>query len=182
MAPPRPNTPSRRRPSQSTKAGPQPEVETEAESSAPRAKTPHRRHHDQVTQTEPEAEIENTETVSSRALTAWHNRRPSRSSEADADAEAEKQLEKPAQPDIPTKTPGAPRQWALYFAKLVRSLFILSLCFFSTCTLPSTYPFPHSFSSPPQQHAHRFDIGLRTLQQRLIRLPIALLPSVNPRV
>ena len=178
MAPPRTNTPSRRRPSQSTKAGPQPEAETEAESSAPRAKTPHRRHHNQVTQTEPEAEIENTETVSSRALTAWHNRRPSRSSEADAEPEPENQVQKPAQPTIPIENPPGPHKWALYFANLVRSPFIPSTSF--NVTLPSTCPF--STFIPTTKHTHTSDLGLHPLQQRLIRLPIALLLSVNPRV
>ena len=180
MAPPRTNTPSRRRPNQSTKVGPQLEAETEVESSAPRAKTPHRRHHNQVTQTEPEAEIETTETVSSRALTAWHNRRPSRSSEADADAEAEaeKQLQKPAQPTIPTENPPGPHKWALYFANLVRSPFIPSTSF--NVTLPSTYPF--STFIPTTKHTHTSYLGVQSLQQERVRLPIALLPSVNPRI
>ena len=151
MAPPRANTPSRHRPSQTVKAGPEPEADTEAEISAPRAKTPYQRHHNQVGDTEPEAEIENTEIRASRALTSWHHRRrPSQPTEADADAEAENQIENLAQPTIPTRNPPAPRQWALYFANLVRSPLIPSSpsCFFSRhghCLL-SALP-PHLFSS-----------------------------------
>ena len=133
MAPPRANTPSRHRSSQAVKAGPEPEVDTEAETSAPRAKTPHQRRHNQVTETEPEAETENNETLASRALTSWHNRRrPSQPTEADPDVKAENQIEDPTQATIPTTNPSAPHQWSLYFANLVRSPFIpSSSCFFS---------------------------------------------------
>lgn len=167
MAPPRAHTPSRHRARQSTKAGPRPEAETEAESSAPRAKTPHRRRHNQVMETDPEVEIENDEADAARALKARHYRRPSRPTEvdaeanaeaeaeakadADAEAEAENQLENLAQPTNPTRNPPAPRQWALYFANLVREPFI-----------PSSSPFSskHGHSLLPTLlpvHSHRND-------------------------
>ena len=140
MRPLRTNTPFRHRSSQAIKAGPEPEADTEAEISAPGAKTPHRRRHNHVAETEPEAEIE---TSASRALTSWHHRRrPSRGTEADADAEeVENQLENPSQPTIATKNASAPRQWALYFANLVCSLFIPSSCFFSGMDTAFYLPF-----------------------------------------
>ena len=143
MRPPRPNTPSRHRSSQAIKAGPEPEADTEAQTSAPGAKIPHRRRHNHVAETEPEAEIE---TSASRALTSWHNRRrPSQPTEADSDVEeAENQFENLTQATIPTTNPPAPRQWALYFANLVRLPFIPSpSCFFSRrghCLLPTLLP------------------------------------------
>ena len=140
MPPPRTNTPSRHRSSQAIKAGPEPEADTEAQSSAPRAKTPHRRHHNHVAETEPEAELE---TSASRALISWHHRRrPSRLTEAAADAEeAENQIENPTQATIPTKNSPAPRQWALYFANLVCSLSVPSSCFFSGMDTAFFLPF-----------------------------------------
>ncbi len=132
MAPPRANTPSRHRPSQAVKAEPESEADTEAESSAPRAKTPYRRLHNQVAETEPEAEFEN-ETRGSGAKTPSRHR-PSRPIEADA--EAENQIENLAQETVSTN-PTTPRQWALHFANLVRSLIIPSSCFLCMA-LPST--------------------------------------------
>ncbi len=169
MAPPRANTPSRHRPSQTVKAGPEPEADTKAEISAPRAKTPYQRHHNQVGDTKPEAEIENTETRASRALTSWHHRRrPSRPTEADAHAhaEAENQIEKPAQPTIPTRNPPAPRQWALYFANLVRSSFhpIIILLLFLSMALTAFYlPFLPIYSHH-KTYSHISDLGLHNLQ------------------
>ena len=136
MAIPRTNTPSRRRPSQAIKSVPEPEADTEAEIPAPQAKTSHRRRHNQVTDTKPEAEIENNGTDAPRALAEAE-------AEAEAKAEAGNQLENPAHATIPTKNPLAPRQWALYFANLVRSPLIpSSSCFPSAWTLPSTHPSP----------------------------------------
>ena len=151
MAPRRTNTPSRRRPSQAIRAEREPGADSEAESSAPRAKTSHQRRSNQVTETNPEVEIENNETKSSRALIAWHNRRPSRLTEADADQEAENQPETQAQPIIPTKPPRAPRQWALYFANLVRLPFVPSFSCFSSGT--DIYPSP-IHSSPQNTHTY----------------------------
>ena len=162
MASRRTNTPSRHRPSKAAKAEPEPEADTEAENSAPRAKTPHRRRHDQVTETNPEAEIEN-ETESSRAITAWHNRRPSQSTEADGEQEAENQPKNPVQPAIPTENSPAPRQWALYFANLVRAPFIPSFPCFSRHAHCLLLPFP-PFHPQYNTTTHISDLGSPNLQ------------------
>ena len=171
MAPPRANTPSRHRPSQAVKANPEPEANTEAESSAPRAKTPYRRRHNLVAETKPEAEIEN-ETRASRAKTP-SRRRPTRPIEADAGAE--NQIESLAQATIPIHPP-APRQWALYFANLVRSPFIPSFCFLCVA-LTAFHPSPHSHPNI----THTSGLGLHNLQQ-LVRLPSALLSGLCARL